>query len=370
MDTFTTANATYIDPRLAVGGDLDEISRHRARAQLDELVCHGITHILDLRIEYSDEELVADLAPSISYLHLGVDDAGQRLPGEWFDAGIRWLNDAMAHPDTKALVHCHMGINRAPSMAFAYLLNQGRSVRDALDTIRRARSIAVIDYAADALDWHHTRTGASASRRASDQAALDAWRADNLIDMEQTIRGVRGDEVRRSTSADLARMFTKFGNDDQADGYRTWLFQMSKDYAEDARADAEAGVARWIMPIGRHEDQVLPGDLVLLWEMGPKATAGLFGCGLVYEVGVDALRPRDWENRTGPEKSSEAVEIEFLAVVPGLLLTRPELKETKEFSDGSFDLFKMAQRANPFPVESAHLARMGELLAVKAGTRS
>lgn len=273
MDTFTTANATYIDPRLAVGGDLDEISRHRARAQLDELVCHGITHILDLRIEYSDEELVAALAPSISYLHLGVDDAGQRLPGEWFDAGIRWLNDAMAHPDTKALVHCHMGINRAPSMAFAYLLNQGHSVRDALDTIRRARSIAVIDYAADALDWHHTRTGASASRRASDQAALDAWRADNLIDMEQTIRGVRGDEVRRSTSADLARMFTKFGNDDQADGYRTWLFQMSKDYAEDARADAEAGVERWdeFRTGSKHDFTLLVGPRTRL----PRPDSGL-----------------------------------------------------------------------------------------------
>ena len=163
-------------------------------------------------------------------------------------------------------------------------------------------------------------------------------------------------------------MFSKFGH--HPDGYRTWLFQMDQDYADDARADAESGVERWILPVGRHQDEILPGDLVLLWQMGPKATAGLSGSGHVHEVGLDAVRPHDWTDRTGPEQTSQAVEVELLTVLPDLLLTRPEMKAGKEFSDGSFDLFKMAQRANPFPVEGAHLARMGELLAVKAGTRT
>ena len=48
--------------------------------------------------------------------------------------------------------------------------------------------------------------------------------------------------MRRSASAELARMFSKFGH--HPDGYRTWLFQMDQDYADDARADAESEVKR------------------------------------------------------------------------------------------------------------------------------
>lgn len=263
MIAFTTANAHYINDRLAVGGDLDDISPDLALTQLAELVEHGVTHILDLRREHSDEALVADLAPDISYLHLGVDDAGQTLPGAWFDAGVRWLDDALAQPDAKALVHCHMGVNRAPSMAFAYLLNHGLRVHNALHMIRAARSVAVIDYADDALAWHHRRTGASTRRRASDTAALAQWRAENHIDVEHVIRSIRGDEARRAASLELSHMFTQLGDHD-VDGYRTWLFQMSKTYADTARADFDAGQDQWTLPVGRYVHDIVPGDLVLL----------------------------------------------------------------------------------------------------------
>ncbi len=53
------------------------------------------------------------------------------------------------------LVHCHMGINRGPSMAYACLLVLGWDPIEAMTAIRTARPIAAIGYAEDALDWHH-----------------------------------------------------------------------------------------------------------------------------------------------------------------------------------------------------------------------
>ena len=53
------------------------------------------------------------------------------------------------------LAHCHMGINRGPSMGFAILLALGWDAEEALDAIHAARPIAFIAYAEDALRWHH-----------------------------------------------------------------------------------------------------------------------------------------------------------------------------------------------------------------------
>ena len=101
--------------------------------QLEELVRLGITHIVDVRLEWTDEEFVAALAPDVGYLHLGVDDAGQRIPGAWFDAVTEWSLAALTEPGAKVLLHCHMGINRGPSAGYAVLLALGFDPVDALD---------------------------------------------------------------------------------------------------------------------------------------------------------------------------------------------------------------------------------------------
>jgi len=183
----TRARAAFVTDRLLVGGDLDGIDPDLARAQLDELVGAGVTHILDTRLEWSDEDYVARRAPGIGYLHLGVDDDGGTLPDAWFDEATAWLDGVLARPGTRALVHCHMGVNRSPSLLFGYLLHTGSGVREALDAIRGAWRLAVIDYADDALAWHHRRTGASAGVRGADRRALAQWRRDNAIDPEQVI---------------------------------------------------------------------------------------------------------------------------------------------------------------------------------------
>jgi hypothetical protein len=186
-------NADPVTDWLLTGGDLhhhDEV----ARRDLDGLLGLGVTHILDLRSEWSDEEFVARHAPEVHYRHLGVDDAGQRLPGTWFEAGIELARSVRHQPGARLLAHCHMGINRGPSMAFALLLDDGWDPVEALRAIRTARPVAAVGYAGDALDHHHERTGADGTRRAEDRARVAAWFRDHHIDVATIVRGIRAAE--------------------------------------------------------------------------------------------------------------------------------------------------------------------------------
>ncbi|MCC5952274.1 MAG: dual specificity protein phosphatase family protein [Acidimicrobiia bacterium] len=186
-------NLDFVTERLATGGDLHPVEEV-ARTDLEAMLELGITHIVDTRMEWSDEDFVAEHAPEVTYVHLGVDDAGQRLPDEWFDRGIGAAVGALALPDTRVLVHCHMGINRGPSLAFAVLLHQGLPVTDALAAIRTARPIAAIGYAHDALRHHHVANDVPFDVREENWATLDRWMSENRIDVERIIRGIRAEE--------------------------------------------------------------------------------------------------------------------------------------------------------------------------------
>lgn len=174
---------------LATGGDL-HAEVEVAIGEIAALVEMGVTHVLDVREEWSDQELVAHHAPQITYVHLGVDDAGQRLPDAWFDAGLAVAADAEAAGGL-LLAHCHMGVNRGPSMAFAVLLERGIEPVTALDAIRTARPVAAVGYAADALDHHHRRHGVDADRRAHERNQVDEWFARNRLDVRAIVRGIR-----------------------------------------------------------------------------------------------------------------------------------------------------------------------------------
>lgn len=170
LPRLTVANADFVTPRLAVGGDLDYFDRQIAYRQLAELVDAGITHIVDARFEASNEDFIAEFAPYVAYLHHGMDDAGQLVPRRWFDVGVGFVLDALANPEAVVMMHCHMGINRRPSLGYAALLALGWDSIEALDAIRSTRPIAAIGYAGDALAWHHDRIAASQHQRLPDRA--------------------------------------------------------------------------------------------------------------------------------------------------------------------------------------------------------
>jgi dual specificity phosphatase 3 len=192
------ANATFITPQLLVGGDLEVFDPDLATAQLQELVTVGVTDIVDLRLEWSDAAWVAEQVPQLRYQHLGVDDAGQRMPDMWFDTGTDLVLSRLEDREARVLVHCHMGVNRGPSMGFAVLLAQGWDPLEALDAIRKARPIAYIGYAEDALDWWLRRKGETRHVRREWQRRLTVWRSHHDLDMYEVIRKIRTEDERRT----------------------------------------------------------------------------------------------------------------------------------------------------------------------------
>lgn len=178
----THANISQVAPRLWIGGDL--------AAQQPTLAAVQLTDIVDCRLEWSDQDWVTDAPPEIGYHWLGVDDAGQRMPDAWFDTGTVLVREALEAGGT-VLTHCHMGINRGPSMGYAAMLSLGWDPIEALDAIRRARPIAYVAYAEDALDWWLRRTNPSPADRHAALARLAEWRRTHHLDLAQVIRRVR-----------------------------------------------------------------------------------------------------------------------------------------------------------------------------------
>ena len=199
MDTrveFREANASFVTERLLVGGDLDLYDDEKAVRQFVELVVEGgVTHVVDCRVEADDTDFYAEVS-DVSYLHHGMDDAGQRVPVEWFDVAVGFALDALSEPGTKVLTHCHMGINRGPSLGFAVLLGLGWGPVDAIAAIRAARPIANVWYAEDALRWHHDRAKAEPARRRCEVERLREWRRENPLDVVRIFAGVRAGEER------------------------------------------------------------------------------------------------------------------------------------------------------------------------------
>lgn len=191
MTSFDYANASALTDRLWVGGDLEIFDEPLAEAQLAELVDAGLTHMIDVRLEWDDIAWVAARHPDVDYTHLGVADAGQRMDDAWFDAGIEVAEQALGDDANRLLVHCHMGINRGPSMAFAILLHQGWDPVDALERLHEVRPIAFVAYAEDAVDWWVRREGGADAERAAAQDRVARWRRSTDRDLEAVIRRIR-----------------------------------------------------------------------------------------------------------------------------------------------------------------------------------
>lgn len=189
-----TANVSRLTASLWIGGDLDTRRMATARAQLAELMAAGINTIIDCRAEWDDAGWVTEDNPQIDYLWIGVDDAGQRMPYDWFDEGTAYALEQIAGGHV-VLSHCHMGINRGPSMGFAILLALGWDPIEALDLIRCSRPIAFVAYAEDALDWWLHTTGAAAPDRRRQRTRLAQWRHENAMDVARVIRRIRTEGV-------------------------------------------------------------------------------------------------------------------------------------------------------------------------------
>jgi dual specificity phosphatase 3 len=173
-----------VHPQLIVTGDLHP-SEAEARAQLREWQQAGVTTIVDVRVEETSIDFVHRYAPEITYLWAGADDHGGDQPDAWFDTVLERLSPSLHDPAETILVHCHMGVNRAPSMAFRLLLEQGWRTLGALRAIRAARPIAAVLYGDSAIRHHHARRNTDPTR---DLSTLVKWwsEIDDDIDLFAT----------------------------------------------------------------------------------------------------------------------------------------------------------------------------------------
>lgn len=190
---------SWVTPRLVVTGGLP-VDPDLARPLLATWVEAGVTHVVDARRERSDEEFVARHAPHVRYRWAPTHDLGEQQPDEWFTSSTAWILDALAgDPSSVVLVHCHMGVNRGPSLAMAALMELGHPADEALAMVRAARPIAVVQYALQVSDWYHLRHDSPAEERWAARHAVETWQDDHWIDPRPILGAIN-----RATRAEVA----------------------------------------------------------------------------------------------------------------------------------------------------------------------
>jgi protein-tyrosine phosphatase len=128
---------TWITDRIAVGGGIwnDE--------NMAELVRRGITHIIDMQIEFDDRPL-AEKYP-VKVLFNPTDDDFTPKPPELFQRGVEFALEALDEPNGRVYIHCAAGVHRAPMMTLAILRVLGWSLETARQVMLERRY--VIDFA-------------------------------------------------------------------------------------------------------------------------------------------------------------------------------------------------------------------------------
>jgi protein-tyrosine phosphatase len=128
---------TWVTGRIAVGGGIwtAENMAQVARA--------GVTHIIDMQIEFDDTSLAAPHA--ITVLWNPIDDDFQPKSPKVFQRGVDFALQALDDDGTKLFVHCAAGVHRAPMMTLAILCSLSWNLADALQLIESKRP--VVDFA-------------------------------------------------------------------------------------------------------------------------------------------------------------------------------------------------------------------------------
>jgi protein-tyrosine phosphatase len=128
---------TWITDRIAVGGGIwnDE--------NMAEVVRRGVTHIIDMQIEFDDRPLAEKYA--VKVLFNPTDDDFLPKPPKLFQSGVEFALEALEDPRAKVYIHCAAGVHRAPMMTLALLRVMGWTLKNAVEVMMERRY--VIDFA-------------------------------------------------------------------------------------------------------------------------------------------------------------------------------------------------------------------------------
>jgi len=128
-----------IDNRIAVGGGIWSADNMAKVAKA------GITHIIDMQMEFDDTKLVPPLdpnGPDIKVLWNPTDDDFAPKPASLLRAGVEFAEEALKDPEAKLFIHCAAGVHRAPMMALAVLGSMGWDLEEAMQLIEGKRPVA------------------------------------------------------------------------------------------------------------------------------------------------------------------------------------------------------------------------------------
>ena len=152
---------TWVTDRISVGGGIWNDQN------MTELVRLGITHIINMQIEFDDRPL-AQRYP-VTVFHSPTDDDFQPKPPVLFQLAVDFALQALEDPDNKIFIHCAAGVHRAPMMTLALLRVLGWSLEDAKELIQKRRYVVdfadvYVDSVEEFVKAYDTMRGAAAAR--------------------------------------------------------------------------------------------------------------------------------------------------------------------------------------------------------------
>ena len=209
MDTYCNDITTW----LTVGTDLDvaqDLTGQIFAATIAELQSHGVTHVLDVRSEWDNRgDWEAAGMPTEHYKYLPIDDSWRHIPAESWFAGVEEFVTrfrAEASEGDRLYVHCHMGINRAPSAAMLALLTVDPELDPlvAFRSIRKARPIAGLVYA-EHVGIRHLRNKEGVQIPAGDDVP------ESVTEFSKALSSYWTPELRKSVHAGIAYYRSKGG---------------------------------------------------------------------------------------------------------------------------------------------------------------
>jgi predicted protein tyrosine phosphatase len=103
----------------------------------------GVTHIIDMQIEFDDTPLARPYG--VKVLWNATDDDFRSKPPELLQRGVDFALAALDDAEARVFIHCAAGVHRAPMMALAVLRALGFSLQVAMDMIQSRRD--VVDFA-------------------------------------------------------------------------------------------------------------------------------------------------------------------------------------------------------------------------------
>jgi len=122
-------NMSWVNEQLAVGGRIRPEDMHA-------LGLSGVTHVIDTRSEYQDDEEALQ-KENITLLYLPTPDT-YPLSVEQLAEGAKWANEQIKKGG-RVLIHCEHGVGRSVLLTCATLVQDGMSGRDALALVQQKR---------------------------------------------------------------------------------------------------------------------------------------------------------------------------------------------------------------------------------------